>query len=54
MFDAINQDQELGRSEALQKSMIELMTDEVRPHYSHPAFWAPFSLIGDGQTAQLN
>ena len=54
MFDAINQDQELGRSEALQRSMIELMTNEDRPYYSHPAFWAPFSLIGDGQTAQLN
>ena len=54
LFDAINQDQEIGRSEALQRSMIELMTDKVRPYYSHPAFWAPFSLIGDGQTAQLN
>jgi len=54
MFDAIDQDQELGRSEALQRSMIELITNEDRPYYSHPAFWAPFSLIGDGQTAQLN
>ena len=54
LFDAINQDQELGRSEALQRSMIELMTDEDRPYYSHPAFWAPFSLIGDGQTVELN
>lgn len=48
MFDAISQNERFGRSEALQKSMVQLMADKVRPYHSHPAFWAPFSLIGDG------
>jgi len=30
------------------ESDFELMTDKVRPYHSHPAFWAPFSLMGDG------
>ena len=36
--------------EALQMSMVDLMTDKERSYYSHPAFWAPFSLVGDGAT----
>ena len=50
MFDAISSDAKVGRSQALQSSMVNLMSDPDRPYYSHPAFWAPFSLIGDGQT----
>ena len=50
MFDAISSDAKVGRSQALQSSMVDLMSDPDRPYYSHPAFWAPFSLIGDGQT----
>ena len=50
MFDAISSDTKVGRSQALQSSMVDLMSDPDRPYYSHPAFWAPFSLIGDGQT----
>ena len=50
MFDAMNRDSDIGRSEALQMSMVDLMTDKDRAYYSHPAFWAPFSLVGDGAT----
>ena len=35
-----------------QNSMMSLASDSENPHYSHPAFWAPFSLIGEG--AALN
>jgi CHAT domain-containing protein len=39
----------LGRAEALRQSMIALMnTRQAGGDYSHPIFWAPFSLIGDG------
>jgi CHAT domain-containing protein len=50
MFDVMSADDSIGRSEALQMSMVDLMMDEDQPYYSHPAFWAPFSLIGDGAT----
>ena len=32
------------------KKKFDLMTDKERSYYSHPAFWAPFSLVGDGAT----
>ena len=34
------------RAEALRRSMLELM--QADSAYAHPAFWAPFSLVGDG------
>jgi CHAT domain-containing protein len=37
----------MSRAEALRQSMLELMKDNASD-YSHPVFWAPFSLIGDG------
>ena len=38
---------DIGFSEALRLSMIELMNDK-NPLYSHPVFWAPFILVGEG------
>ncbi len=36
-------------AEALQKSMLKMIRNsEKNPYYAHPAFWAPFSLIGRG------
>lgn len=37
----------LTRAEALQQSMLELMRQHAAG-YAHPAYWAPFSLVGDG------
>jgi CHAT domain-containing protein len=50
-------DAKLARAEALRQSMRQLMQNEAardgsgKPMYSyaHPAFWAAFSLVGDGQ-----
>jgi CHAT domain-containing protein/TPR repeat protein len=50
MFAAMASDPSIGRAEALQRSMLSMIEDEENPHFAHPAFWAPFSLIGDGQT----
>ena len=50
MFDAMSKDESIGRAETLQMSMVDLIQDEDRPYYSHPAFLAPFSLVGDGAT----
>ncbi len=37
----------MGRAEALQTAMREIMTDTTNPAFSHPALWAPFQVIGD-------
>ncbi|MDC0431596.1 CHAT domain-containing protein, partial [Paracoccaceae bacterium] len=52
LFEVLESNPEMGRAEALQRSMMSLALDDENPHYSHPAFWAPFSLIGEG--AALN
>jgi hypothetical protein len=40
----------LTRAEALRQSMLSVMGKSAPAgfSYSHPAFWAPFSLVGDG------
>ena len=37
----------MSRAEALRQSMLAVMKSTT-DDYSHPAFWGPFSLIGDG------
>ena len=34
-----------GKAEALRQGMLQLMT---LPGYSHPAYWAPYVVVGDG------
>jgi TPR repeat protein/CHAT domain-containing protein len=43
-------DPAVGRAEALRRSMMALMNDKENPHYSHPLFWAPFVVVGEGGT----
>jgi CHAT domain len=40
-------DPQMTRAEALRQSMLEL-TRTSGQGYGHPAFWAAFSLVGDG------
>lgn len=37
----------IGRAEALRRAMLELI-DNGAPHEAHPAYWAPFVVVGDG------
>jgi CHAT domain-containing protein len=45
-FDEMRTDRAVGRSEALRRSMAALIASA--PGYSHPAYWAPFVVIGEG------
>jgi CHAT domain-containing protein/Tfp pilus assembly protein PilF len=36
------------KAEALRRSMLALMEQSQRPHFAHPAFWAPFVVVGEG------
>lgn len=44
-FKAYKDNPTLTRSEALQKARLSVMADKK---YSHPAFWAPYVLVGEG------
>jgi CHAT domain-containing protein len=45
LFDAYTRDQALGRAAALRTAQLKLLGDAAT---SHPSFWAPFVLVGDG------
>ncbi len=36
------------KAEALRRSMLGLMQTPGKPQYAHPAFWAPFVVVGEG------
>ncbi len=40
-------DKTIGRSEALRRSMVALI-EQGAPHEAHPAYWAPFVVVGEG------
>ena len=41
----------IGRAEAMRQSMLALI-DKGEPREAHPAFWAPFVLVGEGGTGR--
>lgn len=45
-FANLKRDLSIGRSEALRRAMLSLSRDSERVW--HPAFWAPFIVVGDG------
>jgi CHAT domain-containing protein/tetratricopeptide (TPR) repeat protein len=47
-FAAMKADPKLGRAEALRNAMLAYMNDKSSPLNAYPAFWAPFSIIGEG------
>jgi CHAT domain-containing protein len=40
-------DANVGRSEAMRRAMLALI-DKGRSDEAHPAFWAPFVVVGEG------
>jgi CHAT domain-containing protein len=47
-FAAMKADPKLGRAEALRDAMLTYMNDRGSPLKAYPAFWGPFSIIGEG------
>ncbi len=43
----MSRDRTIGRSEALRRAMLTLI-DKGAPHEAHPAYWAPFVIVGEG------
>ena len=40
-------DKKIGRAEALRRAMLA-MIDKGKSHEAHPAYWAPFVVVGEG------
>ena len=47
-FKELSVTPDIGPAKALQRSQATLMDDAKRPWNAHPAFWAPFVLVGEG------
>jgi CHAT domain-containing protein len=43
-------DPKAGRAEALRRAMLAYMNDPLKPMNAHPAYWGPFSVVGEGAT----
>ena len=41
----------MGRAEALRGAMLA-MIDKGEPEQAHPAYWAPFIVVGEGAPAR--
>jgi CHAT domain-containing protein len=51
MFQTYGRDPSLGRAEALRRSQAALWSQQET---SHPFFWAPFTVVGDGGAPSSN
>jgi CHAT domain-containing protein len=49
--DELKRDPKIGRAEALRRSMLS-MIDTGKNYEAHPAFWAPFVLVGEGASVR--
>ena len=45
MFEELKANPDIGRSEALRRSMFALAAND---NYAHPKYWAPFVVVGEG------
>jgi CHAT domain-containing protein len=47
-FDIMKSDPKVGKAEALRQAMLKYLDNTSDPWSAHPAFWGPFSLVGEG------
>ena len=48
-FVTLAKDPSLGKADAFQRSVLELLNDDSDPTLAHPAIWAPFVVVGEGR-----
>jgi CHAT domain-containing protein/tetratricopeptide (TPR) repeat protein len=47
-FEILAHDPTIGRAEGLRRAMLAYMADPSEPRNAYPAYWGPFSVIGEG------
>jgi len=47
-FEILAHDPTIGRAEGLRRAMLAYMADPSEPKNAYPAYWGPFSVIGEG------
>ncbi len=47
-FDSLRLDSSIGRGEAMRRSMLSLIDTDSNRSFSHPLFWGPFVVVGEG------
>jgi CHAT domain-containing protein len=48
-FETVAADPNGGYADAMRRSMMALIEDKSRPENAHPAYWAPFAVVGGGR-----
>ena len=48
MFKEGTDNPSIGKAEALRRSMLAMIADDKSSEYAHPALWAPFVVVGEG------
>jgi len=47
-FDIMSKDPGIGRAEALRRAMLDYLNDKANDDNANPAYWGPFSVVGEG------
>jgi CHAT domain-containing protein len=47
-FEVLSKDPTLGRAEALRRAMLAYLSDTSSDDNANPAYWGPFSVVGEG------
>jgi CHAT domain-containing protein len=48
-FEILTKDPTISRAEALRQAMLAYLSDKSEDRNAYPAYWGPFSLIGEGR-----